>query len=326
MMQRLIIACCAFASIAFMFVGCIEYELQVESRPAGVAEVHTASIGDSYEQRIFYSLVDRAVVASNSKMDWCLRLEPREDGVDAVLNSSRTMRLARTGLTAFRTDWTEDEVDGLAWRLDAPNGYPVDSLERVLTVGEVVLINLGYGLENDLLGRCQVQLVAMDSEACELRVANLDGTAEAIVSIPWNPDGPHGYASLLEQAARDLEPPSQTWELLLTQYSELLDGDFPYQVTGFLTPSQRVTVRDYSDLSWDDALARDWSSDSFSTDWNAIGYDWKYFDLNEGVYNIDPNRIFGVRTAEGHEFQLRILDFYDEIGNKGHFVMESVER
>jgi hypothetical protein len=326
MMQRLIIACCAFASIAFMFVGCIEYELPVESRPAGVAEVHTASIGDSYEQRIFYSLVDRAVVASHSKMDWCLRLEPREDGVDAVLNSSRTMRLARTGLTAFRTDWTEDEVDGLAWRLDAPNGYPVDSLERVLTVGEVVLINLGHGLENDLLGRCQVQLVAMDSEACELRVANLDGTAEAIVSIPWNPDGPHGYASLLEQAARDLEPPSQTWELLLTQYSELLDGDFPYQVTGFLTPSQRVTVRDYSDLSWDDALARDWSSDSFSTDWNAIGYDWKYFDLNEGVYNIDPNRIFGVRTAEGHEFQLRILDFYDEIGNKGHFVMESVER
>ena len=87
-----------------------------------------------------------------------------------------------------------------------------------------------------------------------------------------------------------------------------------------------MTVRDYSDLSWDDALARDWSSDSFLTDWNAIGYDWKYFDLNEGVYNIDPNRSFGVRTAEGHEFQLRILDFYDGIGNKGHFVMESVER
>ena len=48
--------------------------------------------------------------------------------------------------------------------------------------------------------------------------------------------------------------------------------------------------------------------------------------MNEGVYSIDPNRIFGVRTSEGREFQLRILDFYDEIGNKGHFVMESVER
>ena len=180
----------------------------------------------------------------------------------------------------------------------------------------MVLINLGYGLDNDLLGRCQVQLIFMDTESCQLRVANLDGSAEATVSVPWNPDGPHGYVSLLEQAARDLEPPSDTWELLLTQYSELLEGDFPYQVTGILTPNQRVTVYDYSDYSWDEALARDWSADGFTTDWNAIGYDWKYFDLNEGVYSIDPNRIFGVRTSEGREFQLRILDFYDEIGNK----------
>jgi len=321
MMKRL-----AMVSLAFALVGCIEYELPVEARPAGEAEVHTASIGNSYEQRIFYSLVDRAIVASHSKMDWCLRLEPRQDGVDAVLNSSRTMRLARTGLTAFRTNWIDDEVDALPWRLDAPNGFPTDSTERVLQMGEVVLINLGYGLENDLLGRCQVQLIAMDTESCQLRVANLDGTAEATIFIPWNPDGPHGYVSLLEQAARDLEPPSDMWELLLTQYSELLEGDFPYQVTGILTPSQRVTVYDYSDYSWDEALARNWSTDEFTADWNAIGYDWKYFDLNEGVYSIDPNRIFGVRTSEGREFQLRILDFYDEIGNKGHFVMESVER
>ena len=87
-----------------------------------------------------------------------------------------------------------------------------------------------------------------------------------------------------------------------------------------------MTVYDYSDYSWDEALARDWSTDAFTADWNAIGYDWKYLDLNEGVYSIDPNRIFGVRTSEGREFQPWILGFYDEIGNKGHFVMESVER
>ena len=59
---------------------------------------------------------------------------------------------------------------------------------------------------------------------------------------------------------------------------------------------------------------------------NAISYDCEYFDLNEGVYSIDPNRIFWLRTSEGREFQLRILDFCDEIDNKGHFVMESAER
>ena len=210
MMQRL-----AFALLACALFGCIEYELPIEARPAGDAEVHTASIGDSYEQRIFYSLVDRAIVASHSKMDWCLRLEPREDGVDAVLNSSRTMRLARTGLTAFRSDWTEEEADALPWRLDAPNGFPADSTERVLQVGEVVLINLGYDLDNGQLGRCQVQLFAVDSEGCTLLVANLDGTAEASVAVPWNPDGPHGYVSLLERIPRDLEPPVQQLGLRL---------------------------------------------------------------------------------------------------------------
>lgn len=321
MMHRL-----AITLLACALFGCIEYELPIEARPAGEAEVHTASIGDAYEQRIFYSLVNRAIVASHSKMDWCLRLEPREDKVDAVLNSSRTMRLARTGLTEFRADWTEEETDALPWRLDAPNGFPADSAERVLEVGEVVLVNLGYGLENILLGRCQVQLVATEVAGAQLRVANLDGTAESTVFVPWNADSTHGYVSLLERTARDLEPPSDTWELLITQYSELLDGDIPYQVTGILTPSQRVKVRDYSDLTWDETLVRDWSVDDFTDDWNAIGYDWKYFDLNEGVYSIDPNRIFGVRTSEGREFQLRILDFYDEYGIKGHFVMESVER
>lgn len=321
MMQRL-----AFAFLACALFGCIEYELPIEARPAGEAEVHTASIGDSYEQRIFYSLVDRAIVASHSKMDWCLRFEPRDEGVDAILNSSRTMRIARTGLTAFRSDWTEDEVEALEWRLDAPNGFPVDSTERVLTVGEVVLVNLGYGLENDQLGVRQVQLTALNDTEAIVRSAALDGSGDTMVAVPWRLDGSHGYVSLLEAASPDLEPPSDTWELLITQYSELLEGDIPYQVTGLLTPTARVTVRDYSDLSWDEALARDWLQDEFTADWNAIGYDWKYFDLNEGVYSIDPNRIFGVRTSEGREFQLRIMDFYDEMGNKGHFVMESVER
>ena len=41
------------ALLACALFGCIEYELPVEARPAGEAEVHTASIGDAYEQRIF---------------------------------------------------------------------------------------------------------------------------------------------------------------------------------------------------------------------------------------------------------------------------------
>ena len=321
MMQRL-----AFLTSLAILQGCIEYELPVDARPAGDAEVHVAAIGDKYEQRLFYSLVDREIVAAHSKLDWCLRLAPAAGGVDAVLNSSRTMRFARTGLTDFRADWSEDEVDALGWRLDAPNGFPVDSTERVLTVGEVVLVNLGYGLENDQLGLRQVQLTAVNDTEAIVRAAALDGSGDTTVAVPWRLDGAHGYVSLLEASSPDLEPPSDTWELLITQYSELLEGEIPYQVTGLLTPTARVTVRDYSDLSWDEALARDWSQDEFTTDWNAIGYDWKYFDLNEGLYSIDPNRIFGVRTSEGREFQLRILDFYDEIGNKGHFVMESVER
>ena len=251
--------------------------------------MHTASIGDAYEQRIFYSLViGRCRFPFQIGLVHPTRTPGRRG--DAVLNSSRTMRFVRTGLKAFRTDWTEEEADALPWRLDAPNGFPADSTERVLQVGEVVLINLGYGLENDLLGRCQLQLIALDSEGCQLRVANLDGTAEANVALLWNPDGPHGYVSLLERTARDLEPPSDTWELLLTQY-RLLEGDFPYQVTGILTPSHRVTVYDYSDYSWDE-VARDWSTDAFT----RLERHWVRLEVlrfNEGVYSIDPNRIFG---------------------------------
>ncbi|MCH1583684.1 MAG: hypothetical protein L7S62_00860, partial [Flavobacteriales bacterium] len=61
-------------------------------------------------------------------------------------------------------------------------------------------------------------------------------------------------------------------------------------------------------------------------EWNAIGYDWKIFDLSTSAYTVDYDKLYCVRTEEGREFLMRMLDFYDANGNTGNITFEVLER
>jgi len=87
-----------------------------------------------------------------------------------------------------------------------------------------------------------------------------------------------------------------------------------------------MEVCDAPELSWNQILVADWDTLEFSTAWNEIGYDWKEYDFESAEYSIDNERCFAIRTANGKEFVLRFLDFYDQMGNIGTITLESVER
>ena len=72
-------------------------------------------------------------------------------------------------------------------------------------------------------------------------------------------------------------------------------------------------------------LIADWSGLPFSNNWNEIGYDWKYYNLETGSYTIDSEILYCIRSTNG-EYLLRLLDFYDEVGATGTFTFECIKR
>ena len=228
--------------LLLVLCGCIEKELAIPVKPVGKLVSHEVSIGAEYDARVYYSLQRSEVVATHSPLDWCLKLTllPESGKVAVLLNSSRTMRIAKDTPGGSEQGLTDEQLEALEWRIDPPSGWSPDSTEAQFDVGESFFIDLGYGAENVQLGKRRITIQGASENGIEARIDLLNSAQDGSVMVPLSTSRPFGYLSVLNADSPDIEPPSDQWELLLTSYTELLEVTIPYQVTGILTPSSRV--------------------------------------------------------------------------------------
>ena len=117
------------------------------------------------------------------------------------------------------------------------------------------------------------------------------------------------YYSIRDQKTLDLEP--ENWDLKFTRYITSLLAEpgvyLDYHVVGTLTkPGVEVAVAsniDPANVEFEDY------ADSLTTDIDAIGHEWKYFDLNTFVYSIVENQVFFVKTPKNEIYKIQFLDF-----------------
>lgn len=55
---------------------------------------------------------------------------------------------------------------------------------------------------------------------------------------------------------------------------------------------------------------------------DAIGYDWKFYDLDAGQYTVFSDQNYIIRDQEGFYYKLHFVDFYNNQGEKGFPTME----
>ena len=58
--------------------------------------------------------------------------------------------------------------------------------------------------------------------------------------------------------------------------------------------------------------------DSFNTNEDVIGYDWKEYDFDTGIYAIFPDHVFIVQDVEGYFYKLHFTDWYNAAGQRGN--------
>ena len=308
--------------------SCIEKELPILPHETGDLIVNSPSIGSNYRNQLYYSISNNEIVASNIKTDWCFSLQSNNDSILLGLNSSRYPLISSLGEIDPSTEITEEMLENMVWALSPPEGAGISHLSHFLAPETLYIIDRGRDTSGDYLGYARLYITDFSNPASSftLTIESLNQDSAVILPITLDSDGARSHFSAITFDQKEIEPPLDEYDIWITQYTELLDEESPYLVTGILTPGENTTVYQAPFSQWDSLLISDWSNLEFSSEWNAIGFDWKSYDINAGTYSIDTERLYCIKTDAGREFLIRILDFYDDSGSTGTFTFESIER
>ena len=203
----------------------------------------------------------------------------------------------------------ETTLEAQQWNITPPQGADQEDPPLTLQSNGLYILDLGRNEAGESLGyaRFYVPEVSDWEAPFEIQIGPLDLSESEFINIDLDSSGSRLHFSALTLEQKEIEPDLGTWELWLTQYTEILDEETQYLVTGILTPSPQVQVYQSTYELWDSLLISDWSNISFNSEWNEIGYDWKYYNLCEGNYSIDQDIIYCVKTQEGREYLLLSL-------------------
>jgi hypothetical protein len=306
--------------------GCLEKEMPIEPHSSGETKTSQVILGSDYGAQIYYNLSTNSVVNSNETIVWDIAFKVNENNISAILNSSRIVTLAHTNISDYNSPLTEDYINGLEFIHDESQGPNWGTaIGDIYDGSDLTILNLGVDINSQQLGLRRLQIDSVNDQGYFLTYGDIDLTYKSSILIPRSNEIEWLHFSLITETIQNLEPAIGDWDLYFTKYIELVE-EIDYPVVGVLSVPEGMEIFDYPELSWDQLLVADWNTLEFSTAWNEIGYDWKAYDFENAEYSIDNERCFAIRTANGKEFVLRFIDFYDQMGNKGTITLESVER
>ncbi len=151
--------------------------------------------------------------------------------------------------------------------------------------------------------------------------ADLDGSNEVATSITKADfqNKLFGYYSIENGQEIDREPVAVTeWDLLFTKYTAFFPMAYP--VAGILVNNNTEVVQ--VDGVSDVPSFVDWQSQSFSTEINIIGYDWKSF--NGTGYDIVSDVVYFVKTQNEDIWKVVPTDFGGNTSGDFEFIKEKL--
>ena len=318
--------------LMFFLHSCFEDESPVPPHEQGDLEEGQAALGPTYGNQVYFDLSDNEVVASNILSDWDLSFSGETGGWTIRLNSSRFMLAGNSMDTIFSGNLDPEQLD---MRFDTSDGNPDSTAigtwyepsgDSIRSLRYVYLIDLGTDDQGEAIGFKKVSFDLAGNDIL-LRMANPDSSMDTIVHVRLDPQALSTYYSF-QNGVRDNVPEPGTWSLLFSRYTTMLvtdeGDDYPYLVVGALLNPNGVqaaldTIHDFMDIGIGDIAELEFTSRA-----DIIGYEWKEYDFDAGVYTIVPGLSYVIRDRDGFYYKLRFVDFYSDEGIKGYPTFEYV--
>jgi len=295
--------------------------------PAGVTTVQ-ASTKPDYSQQTYYDLGTNTFVASNNREDWDIAFSCKA-GVSAVyLNGSKKMRVYDTQ----GNDWaaTIDVTDAtLPWLYDESTGEPENTAFHNRAADRVYILDLGLSTVGNTLGYRKMRFTAADEQTITFEWADFQGNNVQTVTLTKNAEYNFIYFTFRDGGStKIIEPKKNTYDLEFTQYTTrvYLSGSTTefewYSVNGVLVNPEGVSVAVDSTDNFAGITYDDLGNYTFSTKHDAIGYDWKTYDINAGVYTILIKNTYLIQDRTGVFWKLRFTGFTNALGERGYPTFE----
>ena len=90
-----------------------------------------------------------------------------------------------------------------------------------------------------------------------------------------------------------------------------------YSVNGILINNKQCKGVKVFDKEFSEIQLSDISSYPVTDSANVVGYQWKFYDFDEGSYAIVPGMNFVIQNKDGFYYKMRMIDFYSTSGIKG---------
>ncbi len=299
-----------------VFTGCFEKDEPIQPFPRGEVEQISIEVGPKYTHQLFYNFAQNEVVKSVLRDEWDLAFSCEADNNSIYLNTGNSMY----GAITDKTDIAEvSDTNGLAFKWDWSNGRDDSTvLYKWESHGKVAVLDLGYTIDNQHRGYMKVKF-GIQNDSLTLQYGLIGQRVERTAILGKNDMYNRVYFSFTSGTQVDIEPVKTAYDLIFRQYIYyFVAEDLPYSVVGALYNPSNTRVMSINDKDFADITLSDTSAYSFSPNHDVIGYDWKSFNIDQGVYVVYPDKNFIIQTSQGFFYKFHFVDFYNTSGERGY--------
>lgn len=302
--------------IALAVTSCRKPEKPISPADRGGVITASVDVSSDYRQQVFYSLSQNTIVSSNLKTAWDLAFTC--DGPDHIrLNTSKWMAAWNTGVQVF-SSVTDTAGFGAAKAFDAPTGNTDSLAISSWQQGAVFIIDRGFSNTGATLGLKKIQVLSVNANAYNLKIADMDGSNETTLTITKDPAKNYVYLSFDSNSSVAVEPGKESYDLIFTQYTHIYTNPFEtYLVMGVLINPSSVKVSQVFDKPFANIAISDTLSHPLSKAFNTIGFDWKTYNFGSATYVVNAGQSYIIRDTKGFYYKLHFIDFYNASGLKG---------
>jgi hypothetical protein len=265
------------------------------------------SMGAGYANEVYYSL-GGGIVGTASRSGWDIAFSTDPMSSTVMINEGYGLELYAYPLGAFAA-WNDVDTSGMSewpalynsdtsWLNGAfdrnSTGHPdygwgVYNTQNHDVVGDSLFI---LKLSDGSLKKVFIEKRAAMTNSFTIQYGNIDEAGVSLEISCGNYTSKNFiYLSLTSGEVLDIEPESDSWDLLFTKYH---DESIPYIVTGVLTNAEIETAEV---RNTDPGLA-DPATAVFSYDISTIGSDWKEFDMGSYTYVTEPDLCYFAKKGE----------------------------
>ena len=301
-----------FYLFLLFFIACDPGEEPVPAHEGGMLKTISIDLGKDRDLQTFFDLGTESFVKTHDKYSWDFSLSCLEGVNEIYLNSSLFMK-AQVLPQGFNHKPTIPDLDDL--RADHHEWIPDSmSLGGLINSGQIAGVDMGTNADGSKRGFKKIEVNYNEStETYTIRYSSLNGKKRDSISIKKDPLYNSIEFSLATNSIVYATPPKDAYDFYLGQYTYQFYEPFTeYLVVGvILNPTMTVAALDES-RDFGQITRGDIDSYQFSSRRDAIGHEWKAYNIDEGFYRIFPNINYIIKDHEGIYYKIHFLDYYNE--------------